>query len=54
MTDTDRKQMYHDTAGSIPLGRICEVEDVGQAYLEAYAKRSLKKWSARTARKALA
>jgi hypothetical protein len=33
MTDTNREQMYRDTAASIPLGRVGEVEDVAQAYL---------------------
>ncbi|MGC0421398.1 SDR family oxidoreductase [Embleya sp. AB8] len=33
MTETDREQMYQDTAAAIPLGRIGEVEDIAQAYL---------------------
>jgi NAD(P)-dependent dehydrogenase (short-subunit alcohol dehydrogenase family) len=33
MSEPDRERMYRDSAGSIPLGRVGEVEDIARGYL---------------------
>ena len=33
MTEASREQLYRDTAGGIPAGRVGEVDDIAQAYL---------------------
>jgi NAD(P)-dependent dehydrogenase (short-subunit alcohol dehydrogenase family) len=33
MTNASREQLYHDTAASIPAGRVGEVDDIAHAYL---------------------
>jgi NAD(P)-dependent dehydrogenase (short-subunit alcohol dehydrogenase family) len=33
MTNASREQLYHDTAASIPAGRVGEADDVAHAYL---------------------
>ena len=33
MTPASREQLYHDTAASLPAGRVGEVDDIARAYL---------------------
>jgi NAD(P)-dependent dehydrogenase (short-subunit alcohol dehydrogenase family) len=39
MTQASRDQLYHDTAASIPAGRVGEVDDIALAYLYCLTQR---------------